>query len=101
MPRAPNPEIPCRETFGELNKISGNWCTGSVNIFNDRIITYNSNVQSTIKISPGDASNSPEKVTLPFNFTKNKSKFKFSDYVRIGDKRLIFSKDYTLGVENF
>ena len=101
MPRAPNPGISWGETFRELIKISGNRCTGSVNIFNDRIITYKSNVQSKIKISPGDASNSPEKVTLPFKFTKNKSKFKFSDYVRIADKRLIFSKDNTLGIENF
>ena len=69
----------------------GNW----VNILNDAVVTYNNNIHSTIKRTPVDASNNPDKVNNTFSFKNIKPKFKVGDYVRNTDKRNIFSKGYT------
>ena len=69
----------------------GNW----VNILNDAVLTYNNNINSTINMTPVDASNNPDKVNYTFNFKNIKPKFKVGDYVRNADKRNIFSKGYT------
>ena len=69
----------------------GNW----VNILNDAVITYNNNNHSTINMTPVDASNHPDKVRYSFNFKNIKPKLKVVDFVRIADKRNIFSKGYT------
>ena len=69
----------------------GNW----VNILNDAVITYNNNIHSTINMTPGDASNNPDKVKYTFSFKNIKPKLKVGDYVRNVDKRNIFSKGYT------
>ena len=69
----------------------GNW----VKILNDAVITYNNNTQSTINMTPVDASNNPDKVRCYVKSTKATPKFKVGDYVRNADKRNIFSKGYT------
>ena len=69
----------------------GNW----VNILNDAVITYNNNINSTINVTPVDASNNPDKVIYHVKSTKATPKFKVGDYVRNADKRNIFSKGYT------
>ena len=76
----------------------GNW----VNILNDAVVTYNNNIHSTIKMTPVDASNNPDKVEYTFSFQNFKvkpgyaqPKLKVGDYVRNADKRNIFSKGYT------
>ena len=76
----------------------GNW----VNILNDAVVTYNNNIHSTIKMTPVDASNNPDKVKYTFSFKNIKGKpdyaqpkLKVGDYVRNVDKRNIFSKGYT------
>ena len=69
----------------------GNW----VNILNDAVVTYNNNIHTTINMTPVDASNNPDKVKYTFSFKNNKPKLKVGDYVRIIDKRNIFSKGYT------
>ena len=75
-----------------------NW----VNILNDDVVTYNNNIHSTIKMTPVDAFNNPDKVKLTFSFKNIKGKpgyaqpkLKVGDYVRNADKRNIFSKGYT------
>ena len=79
-------------------KGDGNW----VNILNDAVVTYNNNIHSTIKMTPIDASNNPDKVEYTFSFQNTKGKpgyaqpkLKVGDYVRNVDKRNIFSKGYT------
>ena len=70
----------------------GNW----VDILNDAVITYNNNIHSTIKLTPVDASNNPDKVRYFISTsTKIKPKLKVGDYVKNADKRNIFSKGYT------
>ena len=69
----------------------GNW----VYILKDAVISYNNNIHSTINMTPVDASNNPDKVRYSFNFKNTKPKVKVVDYVRIADKRNIFSKGYT------
>ena len=69
----------------------GNW----VNILNDAVVTYNNNIHSTIKMTPVDASNNPDKIKYSFSFKNIKPNFKAGDYVRHVDKRNIFSKGYT------
>ena len=71
--------------------VDGNW----VNILNDAVITYNNNIHSTINMTPVDASNSPDKVKYSIIYRNIKPKLKVGDYVRIADKRNIFSKGYT------
>ena len=66
-----------------------------VNILNDAVITYNNNIHSTIKMTPVDASNNPDKVRYYVKSTKATPKFKVGDYVRNADKLIIFSKGYT------
>ena len=66
-----------------------------VSILNDAVITYNNNIQSTINMTPVDASNNPDKVRYYVKFTKATPKFKVGDYVRNADKRNISSKSYT------
>ena len=44
----------------------GKW----VNIINDAVITYNNNTHSTIKMTPVDASNNPDKVRYYVKSTK-------------------------------
>ena len=56
---------------------------------------YNNNIHSTIKMTPIDASNNPDKVKYTFSFKNKKPKFKVGDYVRNAGKRNIFSKGYT------
>ena len=68
-----------------------NW----VNILSDAVVTYNNNIHSTIKMTPVDASNNPDKVKYYVNSAKATPKFKVGDYVRNVDKRNIFSKGYT------
>ena len=68
----------------------GNW----VNILNDAVKTYNSNIHSTINMTPVDASNNPDKVKYTFSFKNIKPKLKVGDYFRNVDKRNIFSKGY-------
>ena len=46
-------------------------------------------------MTPVDASNNPDKVKYNVNSTEATPKFKVGDYVRIADKRNIFSKGYT------
>ena len=73
------------------------------NLLNDAVITYNNNIQLTIKMTPVDASNNPDKdryIREPASqiistFTKIEPKFKVGDYVKNADKRNIFSKGYT------
>ena len=77
----------------------GNW----KNILNDAVITYNNNIHSTVKMTPVDASNNPDKVRyirepasqIIFSSTKIEPKLQVGDYVRNADKRTIFSKGYT------
>ena len=69
----------------------GNW----VNILNDADITYNDNTQSTVNMTPVDASNNPDKVRYYVKSTKATPKLKVGNYVRNADKRNIFSKGYT------
>ena len=69
----------------------GNW----VNIINDKVITYNNNMHSTINMTPFDASNNPDKVEYYVKSTKATSNLKIVDYVRNADKRNVFSKGYT------
>ena len=67
-----------------------------VNMLTDACVTYNNNVHSTINMTPVDASNNPDKVRFFISTsTKIKPKLKVGDYVRIADKRNIFSKGYT------
>ena len=68
-----------------------NW----VNILNDAVVKYNNNIQSTINMTPVDASNNPDKVKYTFSFKNIKPKLKICDYVRNADKRNIFFKGYT------
>ena len=79
-------------------KGDGNW----LNILNDAVITYNTNIPSTINMTPVEASNNPDNVKYNISetasqikSTKATPKFKFGDYVRNADKRNIFSKGYT------
>ena len=81
-----------------FNNNDGNW----VNILNDAVITYNSNIHSSINMTPVDASNNPDKVKYCVNSIKATPKGKpgyaqliVGDYVRNADKRNIFSKGYT------
>ena len=54
-------------------KGDGNW----VDILDDAVITYNNNIHSTIKMTPVDASNNPDKVRyIISNSTKIKTKLK-------------------------
>ena len=70
----------------------GNW----VNLLNEAVITYKNSIHSTIKMTPVDASNNPDKVRYIISTTtKIEPRFKVGDYVRNADKRNIFSKDYT------
>ena len=69
----------------------GNW----VNILNDAVITYNNKIDSTIKMTPVDASNNPDKVRYSFNFKNIEPNCKVDDHVRNADKRNVFSKGYT------
>ena len=69
----------------------GNW----LNILNDAAVTYNNNIHSTIKMTPVDSSNNPDKVKYTFSFKNIKSKLNVGDYVRNVDKHNIFSKGYT------
>ena len=69
----------------------GNW----VNILNDAVITYNNNFQTTINMTPVDASNNRDKVKYYVKSKKATPKFNVGDYVRNADKRNIFSKGYT------
>ena len=77
----------------------GNW----VNILNDAVITYNSNIHSTINMTPVDASNNADKVRyirehasqIRSTSTKIEPKFKVGDYVRNADRRNSFSKGHT------
>ena len=46
-------------------------------------------------MTPVDASNNPDKVRYSFIYRNIKPKLKVGDYVRIADKRNIFSKVYT------
>ena len=66
-----------------------------VNILNDAVITYNNNIQSTIDMTPVDASNNPDKFKYYVQSTKAIPKFKVGDYVRNANKRNIFPKGYT------
>ena len=68
-----------------------NW----INILIDAVITYNNNINSTIIMTPVDASNNPDKVRYYLKSTKATPKHKFGDYVRNAGKRNIFSKGYT------
>ena len=61
----------------------GNW----VNILNDAVITYNNNINSTINMTPVDASNNPDKVKYSFIYRNIN--------VRNADKRYMFSKGYS------
>ena len=73
-----------------------------VNILNDAVITYSSNIHSTINLTPVDASNNPDKIRyikepasqIRSTSTKIELKFKVGDYVRNSDKRNSFSKGY-------
>ena len=67
-----------------------NW----VNILNDAVVTYNNNIHST-NMTSVNASNNPDKFEYTFGFKKIKPNHKVGDYVRIADKRNIFSKGYT------
>ena len=69
----------------------GNW----VNILNDAVVTYKNNIQSTINMTPVDASNNPDKVKYTFSLKNIKPKLIVGDYVRNAGKRNIFSKGYT------
>ena len=76
-------------------KGDGNW----VNILNDAVITYNSNIHSTTNLTPVDAPKNPEKVRYyisetasQIKSTKATPKFKVGEYIRNADKRNIFSK---------
>ena len=69
----------------------GNW----VNILNDAVITYINNINSTINMTPVDASNNPDKVKYSIIYRNIKPKLKVVDYVRNADKRNIFTKEYT------
>ena len=70
----------------------GNW----VNILNGAVVTYNNNVHSTIKMTPVDAFDNPDKVRyFKSTSTKIKSKLKVGDYVWNADKPNVFSKGYT------
>ena len=73
-----------------------------VNVLKDAVVTYNNNIHSTINMTPVDASNNPDKVKYyisetasQINSIKATPKLKVGDYVRIADKRNIFSKGYT------
>ena len=66
-----------------------------VNILNDAVKTHNSNIHSTINMTPVNASNNPDKVNYYVKSNKATPKFKVGDYVRNADKRNIFSKGYT------
>ena len=68
-----------------------NW----VEILNDAVITDNNNINSTINMTPVDASNNPDNVKYTFNFKNIKTKLKVDEYVRNADERNIFSKGYT------
>ena len=63
-----------------------------VNLLNDALVTHDINMQSTINLSPADASNQPDKVKYNFGFRNVKIKHKIIVYVRNADKRKIFSK---------
>ena len=57
---------------------------------------YNNKKHSTIKMTPFEKSNSPNiMVTENKDKIKKASKYKIGDYVRIQDKRNIFSKQST------
>ena len=62
-------------------KDDGNW----INLLNDAVVTYKNNLHSTIKISPVDDSNRPDKVRYTFSFKKNNSKFQIMLGMRIND----------------
>ena len=68
----------------------GNW----LNLLNDAVITYNNNIHSTLIMTPVDASNNPDIVRYYVKSTQATPKFKVGDYVKIADKRNIFSKGY-------
>ena len=70
----------------------GNW----VNILNDAVVTYKSDVYPTINKSPVVASNYLDNVRYVISTsTKLKAKLKIGDYVRNADKHNIFSKGYS------
>ena len=67
-----------------------------VNILNDVVVTYIDNIQSTINMTPVDASNNPAKVRYNISTSINiKAKLKIGDYARKADKRNIFSEENT------
>ena len=66
-----------------------------VNILNDAVVTYINNTDSTINMTPVDASNNPDKVRYYVKSSKATPNFKVGDYVRNADKQNIFSKGYT------
>ena len=69
----------------------GNW----VNILNDAVITCNNNIHSTINMTPADASSNPDNVKYAFSFKNIKPILKVGDYVRIADRRNIFTEAST------
>ena len=79
----------------------GNW----LNILNDADTTYNNNINSTINITPVDASNNPDKVKCvrkpasqiitSSKPSYTKTKFTVGNYVKNDDKRYIYYKGHT------
>ena len=70
--------------------VDANWPS----LLNDADVTFNNSTHRTINMSPVDAFN-PTKVRYIITFKNTKPKLKVSDYVRIADKRNVFSKGYT------
>ena len=66
-----------------------------VNRIIDALVSYNNIKHVTIKLTPIDAKNNPEKVRYSFSFKNIKPKLKVGDYVKNADKGIFLSKRYT------
>ena len=72
-----------------------------VNILNDAVATYNTNVHSTIKMTPVDASNNPDKVRYPFNFKNIKLRKLTMITGRLTNVTFSLKFAILIGIENY
>ena len=72
-----------------------------VKILNDAVLTYNNNIPSTIKMTPVDASNNPEKVKTILNLPKLHQNLKSVIMLDMQINVISFLNDKLLiGIEN-
>ena len=74
----------------------GNW----VNILSDAVITYNNNTHSAINMTPVDASNNPDKVTM-LNLPKQHQNLKLVIMLEMQINVISLRDTLLIGIENY